>query len=81
MFFVEQKQLISAVSQTLLNVFQFFFLSFQTWDPWNVPLALSCAVRVFRLLSQVTLLRFGCIEWIIVLTHTYIHVSVSLYLS
>lgn len=29
----------------------------QTWDPWNVPLALSCAVRVFRLLSQVTLLR------------------------
>lgn len=37
------------------------FLSFQTWDPWNVPLALSCAVRVFRLLSQVTLLRFGLI--------------------
>ena len=33
-------------------------LVFQTWDPRNVPLALSCAVRVFRLLSQVTLLRF-----------------------
>lgn len=34
-----------------------FVSSLQTWDPWNVPLALSCAVRVFRLLSQVTLLR------------------------
>lgn len=37
------------------------FLPLQTWDPWNVPLALSCAVRVFRLLSQVTLLRYGLI--------------------
>lgn len=37
------------------------FLSFQTWDPWNVPFALSCALRVFRLLSQVTLLRFASV--------------------
>lgn len=40
------------------------FLRFQTWDPWNVPLALSCALRVFRLLSQVTLLRFASVPHI-----------------
>lgn len=37
------------------------FCPFQTWDPWNVPFALSCALRVFRLLSQVTLLRFASV--------------------
>ncbi len=43
-----------------LNSCSVLFIFIQTWDSWNVPLALSCAVRVFRLLSQVTLLRFVC---------------------
>lgn len=41
-----------------------FSCHFQTWDPWNVPFALSCALRVFRLLSQVTLLRFASVAHI-----------------
>lgn len=35
-----------------------WFCHSQAWNQWNVSLALSGAVRVFRLLSQVTLLRF-----------------------
>lgn len=53
--------------------FWFVFWHFQTWDPWNVPLALSCAVRVFRLLSQVTLLRFVFVQQI------YAHRLTSIY--
>lgn len=52
--------------KTALFFFSLFlnFCHFQTWDPWNVPFALGCALRVFRLLSQVTLLRFVSVRQI-----------------
>lgn len=55
------------------------FCHFQTWDPWNVPFALSCALRVFRLLSQVTLLRFASVAHIsALLTPFFIQAQTSL---